>query len=356
MVAYLTDELIQQGHEVTLFASGDSMTKGRLIAPCERSLRLNPDCDDPLAYHYLQLEQVRAHATSFDIIHFHVDFLHFPFSRHLAVPHVTTFHGRLDLPALMRLYRQFPRVPVVSISDSQREPVPFMNWHGTVYHGLPLDLYEAKKEAGKYLAFIGRIAPEKRLDRAIEIAKRANMKLKIAAKIDPADRGYMKREIRKLLNHPLIEYIGEIGEEEKQHFLADAYALLFPIDWAEPFGMVMIEAMACGTPTVAFRRGSVPEVIDDGISGFVVDNIAESLAVLATLKNFDRARCRQIFEARFSARRMAADYLQIYERLVRKRSQARLAPRRSSISISVSSDHQDSANGTACVAKSKNSE
>jgi glycosyltransferase involved in cell wall biosynthesis len=324
IVSYLTEELINQGHDVTLFASGDSNTKGRLISPCKRSLRLDPACVDRLAYYFLELEQVFQDAASFDIIHFHIDYLHYPFSRRIDVPHVTTQHGRLDLPDLVPLYSEFADMPVVSISNSQRIPLARINWQGTVYHGLPLDLYKSKSSVGSYLAFMGRISPEKRLDRAIEIAKRANMKLRIAAKIDPVDQQYVATHIRPLLDHPLIEFVGEIGEKEKPEFLANAYALLFPIDWEEPFGLVMIEAMACGTPVIAFRRGSVPEVIDDGVTGFIVDDIEQSLHALDKVLHFDRQRCRRVFEERFSVTRMAEDYLKIYERLLEVKKQSRL--------------------------------
>ena len=323
IVFYLTEELIKQGHEVTLFASGDSLTKGRLIAPCKRSLRLDPDREMPLVYHVLQLDQVFQNPASFDIIHFHTDYLHFPFSRRLGRPNVTTLHGRLDLPDLVPLFEEFNDVPVVSISHSQRNPLPSINWQGTVYHGIPLDLYDLKRSQGTYLAFLGRISPEKRLDRAIEIAKRANIKLKIAAKVDPVDKHYMETKIRPLLDHPLVEFIGEIGEKEKPEFLGNALALLFPIDWVEPFGLVMIEAMACGTPTIAFRRGSVPEIIDSGVTGFVVESIDESLAALAKVRYFNRARCRRVFEERFSASRMAADYLKTYERVIDAKRRSR---------------------------------
>src|SRR5262247_2419987 len=291
IVSYLTEELINQGHDVTLFASGDSNTKGRLISPCKRSLRLDPDCLDRLAYHFLELEQVFQDAAFFDIIHFHIDYLHFPFSRRIDVPHVTTQHGRLDLPDLVPLYSEFADMPVVSISNSQRIPLARINWQGTVYHGLPLDLYKSKSSVGSYLAFMGRISPEKRLDRAIEIAKRANMKLRIAAKIDPIDQQYMETHIRPLLDHPLVEFIGEIGEREKPEFLGAAYALLFPVDWEESFGLVMIEAMACGTPVIAFRRGSVPEVIDDGVTGFIVDGVEEAVRTVARIPTLRRQDC-----------------------------------------------------------------
>jgi glycosyltransferase involved in cell wall biosynthesis len=316
IVSYLTEELINQGHEVTLFASGDSLTQAEIISPCDQSLRLNSACEDRLAYHFLQLEQVFRNAAAFDILHFHIDYLHYPLSRKIDTSHVTTLHGRLDLPDLVPLYREFADVPVVSISSSQRIPLPWINWQGTVHHGILLDLYECQQRQGVYLAFLGRISPEKRVDRAIEIAKRAKMKLKIAAKVDAADRCYMDTQIRPLLDHPLVEFIGEISDKEKTQFLANAYALLFPIDWVEPFGLVMIEAMACGTPVVAFRQGSVPEVIDHGVTGFIVENIEDSLAALEKIQNFDRSRCRRIFEKRFSAARMAADYVKIYERLM----------------------------------------
>ena len=319
IVSYLTEELIAQGHDVTLFASGDSVTKANLIPLCERSLRLDSTCTDRLAYHFVQLEEVSRNAALFDIIHFHIDYLHYPLSRKIDAPHVTTLHGRLDLPDLVPLYREFADVPVVSISDAQRIPLPWINWQGTVYHGIPLDLYNYKEKPGDYLVFLGRISPEKRVDRAIEIAKRAQLRLKIAAKVDTADGNYMENEIRPLLDHPLVEFIGEVGEEEKTKLLGGAYALLFPIDWVEPFGIVMIEAMACGTPVVAFRQGSVPEVIDHGVTGFIVDDIEESLVALEKIQDFDRSRCRKVFEKRFSAARMTADYVNIYERLVNKR-------------------------------------
>jgi glycosyltransferase involved in cell wall biosynthesis len=325
VVSYLTEELINQGHELTLFASGDSLTQGRLIAACERSLRLNSDCENRLVYHLLQLEQVVKEAGAFDIIHFHNDYLHYPVSSRLGIPYVTTLHGRLDLAHLLPLYREFKDAPVVSISSAQRRPLPWIHWQGTVHHGLPLDLYELKKSHGTYLAFLGRISPEKRVDRAIEIAKSAKLKLKIAAKVDAVDRCYMEREIRPLLDHPLVEFVGEIGEKEKREFLANAYALLFPIDWVEPFGLVLIESMACGTPVIAFRDGSVPEIIDHGTTGFIVENIDEALAALDKVPHFDRERCRRVFEQRFSAQRMAQDYLKIYERLVGTQAETRLA-------------------------------
>ena len=322
IVSYLTEELLRQGHQLTLFASGESLTKGNLVASCDRSLRLNPDCVDYLVHYVLQLEQVLQLSNSFDVIHFHLDYLHFPLFRRQGIPNVTTLHGRLDLADLVPLYREFSDMAVVSISNAQRNPLPWLNWQGTVHHGIPVELYEGKRDQGSYLAFLGRISPEKRLDRAIEIAKSVNMKLKIAAKIDAVDREYTEREIRPLLDHPVVEFIGEIGEREKQAFLGNAYALLFPIDWPEPFGLVMIEAMACGTPVVAFPRGSVPEVIDQGVTGFMVHSIEEAVVALERIQHFDRERCRQVFERRFSATRMANDYMKIYEKVLENRDRS----------------------------------
>jgi glycosyltransferase involved in cell wall biosynthesis len=333
VVSYLTEELVDQGHEVTLFASGDSLTKAKLVSPCAQSLRLNHNCIDFHAYNIVQLEQIFQRAHLFDIIHFHIDYFHYPFSRRLDVAHVTTLHGRLDTPDLLPLYREFDDMPVVSISNSQRAPLAWVNWYGTVYHGLPLDLYGLQEEPGRYLVFLGRISPEKRVDRAIEIAKRARMPLKIAAKVDAVDRRYMKNEIRPLLDHPLVEFIGEISDADKGLLLKNAYALLFPIDWSEPFGLVMIEAMACGTPTVAFRRGSVPEVLDNGMSGYIVDDVEQAIDALAALRHFDRARCRRVFEERFPSRRMAQDYVNIYQRVIDGSGRARSTPPRKSGAI-----------------------
>jgi len=316
IVAYLSDELIRQGHELTLFASGDSVTEGKLVAGSDRALRLNSAVVDPLAYDVLQLEQVLQQAEAFDIIHFHTGYLHFPTFRRQQTPNVTTFHGRLDVPDLQHIFSELADQRVISISNSQREPFPHMNWQGTVYHGIPLDLYKPGQGRGEYLAFLGRISPEKRVDRAIEIAKRVNMKIKIAAKIDNADREYMETKIRPLLDDPLVDFVGEFNREEKETFLGDAYALLFPIDWPEPFGLVMIESMACGTPVIAYRAGSVPEVIDPGITGFIVESMEEAVRALEKVQHLDRKRCREVFERRFSSSRMAQDYLKIYERVL----------------------------------------
>jgi len=321
VVSYLTEELVRQGHEVTLFASGDSVTKARLVAPCRRSLRLDKQCLDQLAHHVLMLEHVFKDPTRFDIIHFHVDYLHFPLSRRHTTPHVTTLHGRLDIPDLVPLYQEFNDMPVVSISNAQREPLPWLNWQGTVYHGLPEDLYTFRPEHGSYLAFLGRISPEKRVDRAIEIAKRLDMPIKIAAKVDAVDRDYFEDVVEPLLKDPRVEYIGEIGEGEKDEFLGNAYALLFPIDWPEPFGLVMIEAMACGTPVIAYRRGSVPEVVEAGVTGFIVHGLEDAAQAAERIPTLSRQRCRQLFEERFSATRMARDYLAIYRKLVEGQAQ-----------------------------------
>jgi glycosyltransferase involved in cell wall biosynthesis len=317
VVSYLTEELVAQGHEVTLFASGDSVTAAQLIAPRKRALRLDNDVFDPLAHHYVMLEEVFERAARFDIIHFHTDYIHFPLARRHPVPHVTTLHGRLDIPDLMPLYKKFSEMPVVSISNAQRKPLPRANWQETVYHGLPLGLYDCGKKPGEYLAFIGRISPEKRLDRAIEIAARSGMRLRIAAKTDAADRDYMEQVITPILRNSSAEFIGEISEKDKREFLANAYALLFPIDWPEPFGLVLIEAMACGTPIIAFRRGSVPELIEEEVTGYIVDDIDGAVRALRKIQDFDRQRCRDVFEQRFSAARMAQDYLAVYRRVIK---------------------------------------
>jgi glycosyltransferase involved in cell wall biosynthesis len=316
VVSYLTEELVRQGHEVTLFASGDSITQAKLVATSRRSLRLDKHCVDQLAHQILMLERVVHLAVSFDIIHFHVDYLHFPYSRRHATPHLTTLHGRLDLPDLRPLYREFREMPLASISAAQREPLPFANWAGTVHHGLPRDLYRFHAERGGYLAFIGRVAPEKRVDRAIEIAKRVGLPLRIAAKVDAVDREYFENVIEPLLRDPLIEYVGEIGDGEKQDFLGNARVLLFPIDWPEPFGLVMIEAMACGTPVVAFRGGSVPEILEHGRTGFIVDDLDDAVAATRRAGDLSRRHCREAFEERFTAARMARDYVELFATLL----------------------------------------
>jgi len=312
VVSYLTEELVEMGHEVTLFASGDSETAARLIPGCPRSLRLDKGCIDSLAHHYVMLQNVMEHADEFDMIHFHVDYLHFALSSVAGFPHLTTLHGRLDLQDLVPLYRKFREMPVVSISRSQRKPLCWVSWVGNVYHGLP-DFLPPGNGSGKYLAFLGRICPEKRVDRAIQIALEAGVPLKIAAKVDRADREYYEYKIKPLLANPNVEYIGEITEDQKADFLGNAYAHLFPIDWPEPFGLVMIEAMACGTPTIAFNCGSVPEVVTHGVSGLIVDDMREAVSAVAEVSTLSRSACRHEFETRFTACRMAQDYVKLYE-------------------------------------------
>lgn len=316
IVSYLTEELTSQGHDVTLFASGDSITRARLHPIGDRALRLDRRCQDPLAHHVLMLNKLAKLASNFDITHFHIDYIHFPLVSALQIPHITTLHGRLDIPDLVPLYQHFSDMPVVSISNDQRRPLPFANWQATVHHGLPEKLYDFHPRPSNYLAFIGRISPEKRIDLAIQIAIRAGMEIRIAAKIDKADQAYFEERIKPLLAHPLVHYIGEIGDREKNAFLGQANALLFPIDWPEPFGLVMIEALACGTPVIAYRRGSVHEVIQDGETGFVVDNIDQALAAVERISEIARPRCRQIFEERFSTRRMAENYLKVYQAIL----------------------------------------
>jgi glycosyltransferase involved in cell wall biosynthesis len=315
IVAYLTEELVRLDHKVTLFASGDSVTSAELVPIYRRSFRRNKRATDYLSREVLLMDHVMERADEFDVIHFHTGCLHYLISRHLTVPHVTTLHGRLDTPESLRLYERFRAMPMISISDAQRRPWPCANWQATIYHGLPRDLFRFHPEAGGYLAFLGRASPEKRVDRAIEIAKRVGMPLKIAAKVDPADRRYFKREIEPLLNDPHIEWLGEISDKDKDEFLGNAYALLFPIDWPEPFGLVMIESMACGTPVVAYADGSVSEVMDDGVTGFVVNDMEQAAEAARRVGSLSRAQCREVFEKRFNASRMANDYVNVYRRL-----------------------------------------
>ena len=316
IVSYLTDGLVALGHDVTLFTSGDSTTTARLEAVWPRALRLDEGIRDYLAPHMILLETVARRAAAFDIIHIHVDYIGYPVLSRIGVPFVATLHGRLDLPELRPLYRVFNEVPVVSISDSQREPLPEANFISTVYHGLPERALVPEFGAGGYLAFIGRISPEKAPDAAIRIAAKADMRIKIAAKVDKVDREYFAERIEPLLAQPHVEYIGEIGDDAKSEFLGNAAGLIFPIAWREPFGLAMIEAMACGTPVVAFRNGSVPEVVEDGVTGFIVDNEDEAAAAVRRLPSLDRARVRHVFEQRFTARRMAEDYVTVYRGLI----------------------------------------
>jgi glycosyltransferase involved in cell wall biosynthesis len=316
VVSYLTEELVRRGHQVTLFASGDSRTAGHLVACSRSALRLASDLGDPLAYHVCQIDQVFDQAERFDIIHMHVDHLGFPMARRCPTPTVTTLHGRLDLPELQMVFRRFADAPVVSISDAQRAPLPFANWQGTVHHGMPAGELTPGGQPRGYLAFLGRISPEKGADRAIEIARRADLPLKIAAKVDRVDRDYYQQVVHPMIDPAFVEYVGEIGHADKQEFLRGAMALLFPIDWPEPFGLVMIEAMACGTPVVAFRRGSVPEVMREGMSGFVVDDMDGAVRALRDINSFDRAACRAYFERRFTVQAMTDGYLSVYRQLL----------------------------------------
>jgi len=314
VVSYLTEELVRQGHAVTLFASGDSVTAGKLIAVCDRAIRLDRAHPDTFALHALMLERVCRQAGSFDVIHFHTDGLHLPVVRRCPrTCTVTTLHGRLDIPGLADLYREFHEQPLISISAAQRRQMKGANWLGTIYHGLPQHLHAATESSGQYLAFLGRIAPEKGIERAIEIARRSEIPLKIAAKIDRVDHEYYITQVARLIDGTQVDFIGEITEVEKTRFLGDAIALLFPIDWPEPFGLTMIEAMACGTPVIGFRRGSVPEIIDEGVTGFVVDDLDAAVACVARAPGLSRKRCRQQFEHRFQATRMSQDYCDVYE-------------------------------------------
>lgn len=316
VVSYLTEELVHMGHQVTLFASGDSLTRARLRPQVSRALRLDERYPDPIPEHFMMLEQVFREAEDFDVVHFHTDYLHLPLASRANISHVTTLHGRLDVPHIHRLFHGFRNLPFISISDAQRTPMPWLNWRRTIHHGLPKDLHTYLQTPQPYLAFLGRISPEKRPDRAIEIAKRVGLPLRIAAKIDASDRDYFDSNIRALLEDPLVEYLGELGEADKGEFLANALALLFPIDWPEPFGLVMIEAMACGTPVIAFGHGSVPEVIEHGANGYIVNSIDEAVAAVERLEPQIRRRCRAIFDERFTARRMAKDHVALYAELM----------------------------------------
>jgi glycosyltransferase involved in cell wall biosynthesis len=315
VVAHLTDALVDLGHEVTLFASADAQTKARLVPVRDQAIRLDPALlKSDLAAHLTQLAEVRRRADQFDVIHFHTDMMHFPFFDGMAAKTVTTLHGRLDLKDLAGVYQRWSKFPLVSISDDQRRPLASANWAATVHHGMPADLYDFQPKGDGYLAFLGRISPEKRPDRAIAIARRLGMKLRIAAKVDDADEIYFEEKIEPLLHDPLIEFIGEIGDRQKSAFLGGAEALLFPIDWPEPFGLVMIEAMACGTPVIAYDCGSVPEVVEDGLTGFIVHSEDEAVDAVRRLSTLDRRIIRRRFEERFSATAMARRYLDLYAR------------------------------------------
>ena len=316
IVSYITEELVAMGHDVTLFASGDSETTAKLEAICPQALRLNTGIFNRDAPLIMQQERALGVSGNFDIVHSHLDFLGFPVARRNAVPMVTTLHGRLDLPELEPVFREFIEMPLVSISASQRRPLPWANWAGTIHHGLPRNLYNFHPKSEGYLAFLGRISPEKRPDQAIEIAKRAGIPLKMAAKVDPADRVYYEAAVEPLLNHPLIEFVGEISDAEKNDFVGNAMALVCPYDWPEPFGLVLIEALACGTPVLAYRRGSIPEIIDHGSTGFVCETVDEMIEAVGQVPLLERRRCRAAFDERFTADRMARDYVALYERIL----------------------------------------
>jgi glycosyltransferase involved in cell wall biosynthesis len=333
VVSYLTEELVRLGHDVTLFASGDSVTSARLVPACARSLRLDAGCVDRLAHHVLMLEQVYREAPAFDVIHFHIDYLHYPLSRRRSVPQLTTLHGRLDLPDLAALYSEFRDMPVVSVSDAQRLPLPQAHWLATVHHGLPRDLYRFRPTPGDYLVFLGRVSPEKGVDRAIEIARRAGLPLKLAAKVDNVDRDYFRDVVEPLLGEASVEFLGEIDEKAKDVLLGNAYALVFPIDWPEPFGLVLIEALACGTPVVAFSGGSVAEIVESGTNGFVVEDLDAAVDAIRHVARLDRARCRRSFEDRFCVERMARDYVGLYQRAIGAGGARRAWRGRSAVSV-----------------------
>jgi glycosyltransferase involved in cell wall biosynthesis len=315
VVHWLTEELVALGHDVTLFASGDSRTSAKLEAGWPRALRLDNAIRDANALHMAMLERVRQRAHEFDFLHFHLDYYPFSLFSRQAMPFVTTLHGRLDLPELQPIFNIFTSVPVISISNAQRRPVPQARWVRTIYHGLPETMLHPKSVRPSYLAFLGRIAPEKAVDRAIRIAEKCGIPLRIAAKVDRADQEYYDEKIRPLIKPPYVEYIGEIADHEKSEFLSGAHALLATIDWPEPFGLVMIEAMACGTPVIAFNRGSVPEVVDVGVTGFVVEDELGAIGAVEQLSEIDRGKVRARFEERFTARRMAQEYLEVYRNL-----------------------------------------
>lgn len=317
VVSSLTEELVAMGHDVTLFASGDSMTAARLAPMRDRALRLSSDVRDWIATYQRMVELVYRRKDEFDVLHFHVDYFPLSLFSRQKVPFVTTLHGRLDLPEFVETYGTFPRAPFVSISNSQRRPIPDLNWVGTVLHGVPPERLRPQPVKQEYLAFLGRVSPEKGVDRAIRIAGRAGLKLKIAAKVDNADKDYYEAVIAPLIrDNAGVEFIGEINDAQKPEFLSGAHALIFPIDWPEPFGLVMIEALACGTPVIAFNRGAVPEVIDDGVTGFIVNDVDAAVAAVDKVRTLSRAAVRVTFDRRFTARRMAEDYIDVYQRLV----------------------------------------
>jgi glycosyltransferase involved in cell wall biosynthesis len=329
VISWLTEELVALGHKVTLFASGDSVTSARLEPMWPTALRLDGSVRDPNALHMSMIEQIAQRAREFDLLHFHLDYYPFSVMSRQSTPFLTTLHGRLDLPEHEPVFSTFPNVPLVSISNAQRRPAPNANWIGTVHHGMPENLLKPVPAEPSYLAFLGRISPEKRVDRAIRIAERCGLPLKIAAKVDVADHDYFEEMIKPLLTKPNVEFIGEISDAQKSEFLSNAFALLVPIDWPEPFGLVMIEAMACGAPVIAFNRGAVPELIEDGVTGFVVEDETSAVGALRHLSRLSRTVIRKRFEERFTARRMARDYLAVYRDLV---GATALRPRIASVS------------------------
>jgi glycosyltransferase involved in cell wall biosynthesis len=324
VVHSLTEELVAMGHDVTLFASGDSITSATLAPMRREALRLDPTVRDWVAYYMRMVELIHRRADEFDVIHFHIDYFPLSLFSRQRTPFLTTLHGRLDLPEFKEIYETFPHAPFVSISNSQRRPIPNLNWVRTVLHGMPAQRLTPQPGGQSYFAFLGRVSPEKGVDRAIKIAARAGVKLKIAAKIDVADREYYEAEIKPLLSQGHVEFIGEIDDSQKPAFLSGAHALLFPIDWPEPFGLVMIEAMACGTPVIAYNCGSVPEVIDHGVTGFIVPDEDAAVSAISRLGELDRGAIRRRFDQRFTARRMAEDYLDVYEELIETAAMPRL--------------------------------
>jgi glycosyltransferase involved in cell wall biosynthesis len=328
IVSYLTEELVRQQHDVTLYASADSVTRARLVPVCERGLWRDSEVWDTLTHHVRQLALVARDADGFDIVHFHGDPLHFALADTLPCRTLTTLHGRLLPVDHGPLFRQFPSAALVSISNSQRKPLPSANWQRTVYHGLPVGEFDFEPTSGSYLLFLGRMMPEKRPDLAIEIARLANMPLKVAAKVHPGEREYFRHQLEPLLqrSRSFVDYLGEVGGHTRKQVLAQARALLFPIEWDEPFGLTLIEAMACGTPVIAFRRGAIPEIVEHGVNGFIVDNASEAVQAVARIDEIDRAACRRSFEQRFNATRMADDYVQTYEAMLAASPREALAP------------------------------
>lgn len=316
VVAYLTDELVARGHDVTLFAAGDSTTRAKLVSVWKRAIRFDPDIVDPWVLHIAQLGVAYDRADEFDVIHSHVDYFSFPTARFVRTPTLTTLHGRLDMPELKVIYELYPHAPLVSISDSQRAPLPGVNWIATVHNGIPVEEFTVRERPGDYLAFLGRISPEKRTDLCIEVARRAGVKLKIAAKVDKVDQEYFYQVIKPMLNDPLIEYVGEIDQKQKDEFLGSACALLFPIDWPEPFGLAMIEAMATGTPVIASRRGSVPEVVKDGVTGFICDSVDQMVEACDKIPEIRRVECRRHVETHFSVQTMTSGYESAYRKVL----------------------------------------